>query len=199
MNKKLEKRALTVSFRAIDSDDGSKKLVGRAIVYNKESEDMGFTEIIKSGAATEALKKSDIRALFGHNSDTLLPLGRTSAGTLRTNETKDGVDVEIDPPDTQFARDLMVSIDRGDIQDMSFAFTVADDVWETKDGRDLRTITKMDELFDVSFVSFPAYSDTTAALRSLEQHKKTSANTGNNGANTDNVRSLKRKSLLQEI
>lgn len=167
---KKEKRVCKVNIR----ESGEKrKLTGVPIVYGKESDDIGFIEIIERGAAKEALEKSDIRALYGHNSDSLLPLGRTSAGTLRTTETKDGLEIEIDPPDTQFARDLSLAIERGDIQDMSFSFTVKDDKWETKDGRDYRTITKIEELFDVSFVSYPAYPDTSVAVRSLDKYKKT--------------------------
>lgn len=184
MKTKIEKRTCKVSLRAADGED--RKLTGMAIVYDKKSDDMGFVEIVKRGAATSALKKSDIRALYGHNSDSLLPLGRTSAGTLRAKETKAGVEIEIDPPDTQFARDLMTSIDRGDIQDMSFAFSVKDDIWETKDGKDIRTITKIDELFDVSFVSYPAYPDTTVALRNLEQHRNNAVTGDKNSVIAEN-------------
>jgi len=193
MKNKIEKRIFMVNFRSAGEGE-NRKLTGMAIVYNKKSDDMGFIEIVKRGAATEALKKSDIRALYGHNADSLLPLGRTSAGTLRAKETKAGVEIEIDPPDTQFARDLMTAIDRGDIQDMSFAFSVADDIWETKDGQDIRTITKIDELFDVSFVAYPAYPDTTVALRNLEQHRN-NAVTGDKNS----VTAAKCRSLLSEL
>ena len=162
---KKEKRTLKIEMRNAGE---SRKLVGTAIVYESESEDMGFIEIIERGAATEAIEKSDARALFGHNSDTLLPLGRMSAGTLDVIETRSGVDIEIDPPDTQFARDLAVAIERGDIQDMSFAFTVKDDSWETRNGKDYRVIKKFDELLDFSFVTYPAYADTSVALRNLK-------------------------------
>lgn len=172
MSKKIERRILKVSFRATKKDDGSTMFTGTPIVYGKDSEDMGFIERVATGAAKNALKTSDPRALYGHNSDSLLPLGRLSAGTLRAVDTKAGVEIEVDPPDTQFARDLAVSIERKDIQDMSFGFSVKDDIWETKDGKDYRTITKIDELFDFSFVAFPAYPDTTVALRSMAEYRK---------------------------
>ena len=187
MPKKIEKRVLRAQFRAKKREDGSTVLTGMPIVYNKRSEDLGgFVEIISPGAAALALKKSDIRALYGHNADSLLPLGRTSAGTLRAKETKNGVEIEIDPPDTQFANDLLTAIDRGDIQDMSFAFTVKDDTWETKDGQEVRTIHKIEELFDVSFVAFPAYSDTTVALRNLEQHRNNAVTGDKNSVIAEN-------------
>ena len=155
--KNKETRSVKVEMRKVGE---SRKLVGTAIVYESESEDMGFIEVIERGAATEAIEKSDARALYGHNSDTLLPLGRMSAGTLDVTETRSGVDVEIDLPDTTFANDLAIAVERGDIQDMSFAFTVADDAWETRDGKDYRIIKKFDEIFDFSYVAYPAYQDT---------------------------------------
>ena len=180
MKGKKEVRAGKIQFRVIEKDD-RKILTGTPIVYNKNSEDMGFIESIKPGASTEALKRSDPRLLYGHNSDTLLPLARKSAGTLKIVEDKSGVHIEADPPDTQFARDMITSIERGDIQDMSFGFTIKDDKWETKDGRDHRTITEFDEIFDFSFVAFPAYPDTTVAMRSLEQYKADDATVIRNG------------------
>jgi HK97 family phage prohead protease len=159
-----------VDFRAVGTGS-KKKLVGMPIVYGKESEDMGFIEVIQRGAARNALLTSDARALYGHNSDSLLPLGRMSAGTLRAIETERGVEIEIDPPDSQFCRDLALAIERGDIQDMSFAFSVAHDKWERRNGKDYRTITEIAELMDFSIVSYPAYSDTTVALRAMKQNK----------------------------
>jgi HK97 family phage prohead protease len=147
-----------------------RKLVGMPIVYNRESEDMGFIEIIKPGAAKRALERSDVRVIYNH-SDSLLPLGRMSAGTLRVIDTPEGVEIEVDPPDSQFGRDLMHAIERGDIQDMSFAFTVGSDQWETRNGKDYRIINEIGELFEFSYVIFPAYQDTTVALRSMGEYK----------------------------
>ncbi len=165
-----------VKFEVREMDDGEKKLIGTPIVYNKDSEDMGFIERISPGAATEALKKSDVRLLYGHNSDSLLPIARQSAGTLRATETKKGVDIEADPPKKNtFVDALIESIERGDVDDMSFGFTIAADEWKDLDtDHPIRTITKFERLYDFSYVTFPAYSDTTAgtdvrvAMRSLD-------------------------------
>lgn len=181
MKGNIEKRVLKINFEVRKNDDGTKKLVGMPIVYERDSEDFGwFIERIAKGAATEALKNSDVRLLYGHNADSLLPLGRTSAGTLRAIETDAGVEIEADPPDTQFAKDMIHSIERGDIQDMSFGFTVSDDEWSMKDGSELRTITKFKEIYDFSYVAFPAYPDTTAATRSFDLYKKNSVDSGVN-------------------
>ena len=172
-----EKRTVKVNVRAKVNEDGTRTLTGMPIVYEKKSEDLGFFETIKRGAAKNALGRSDVRVLYGHNSDTLLPLGRTAAGTARAVDTDDGVMMEVDLPDTQFSKDLQVSIDRGDVNQMSFAFDVLDDEWRTEGGRDHRDITEIGELYDFSVVVYPAYTDTKVALRSLEQHKRSGATT----------------------
>ncbi len=153
--------------------DGQEKISGHAAVFNSLSEDLGgFREIIVPGAFKEALGRSDIRALLNH--DPNFVLGRTKNGTLRLWEDEAGLAVEIDPPSTQWANDLLVSINRGDISQMSFAFRVADDKWETVDGANLRTILSFDEIFDVSPVTYPAYPETDVALRarSLNQLRR---------------------------
>ena len=168
---KKEIRSLAVEFRATKEEDGPMIIRGMPIVYNRDSEDLGFIERIAVGAAKDAIDKSDIRLLYGHNSDTLLPLARSTSGTLRSVETKDGVEMEAELPNTQFAQDIYESVSRGDISAMSFAFTVEDDEWQTRDGQEIRTVTKIAELFDYSLVTYPAYRDTTVALRSLEEYK----------------------------
>ncbi|MFA5160310.1 MAG: HK97 family phage prohead protease, partial [Candidatus Omnitrophota bacterium] len=114
-----EKRKAS-EIRSIETDDGKlRKIVGYAAVFEKPSEDMGFIEYVRKGAFKKALKRSDARALFNHDTDTL-PLGRQSAGTLKLKEDDTGLYYEITPPDTQGARDLMTSIDRGDIKEASY-------------------------------------------------------------------------------
>jgi len=158
--------------RAITSDDGKlRKIVGYAAVFDKPSEDMGFIEYVRKGAFKKALMRSDARALFNHDTDTL-PLGRQSAGTLLLKEDESGLYYEIIPPDTQAARDLMTSIDRGDIKESSYGFTVAVDEWDyTNPKVTKRTIIEIEEIYDVSPVVFAAFNDTTVALRKMEENK----------------------------
>jgi HK97 family phage prohead protease len=165
---KLERRCLPITeLRAIKSDDGI-KFEGYAAVFNKLSEDLhGFREKIKPGAFKIALKNSDTRALFNHDSNFVL--GRKSAGTLKLKEDKKGLYTEIDPPDTQWARDLAQSIERGDINQMSFGFMLEEDKWEETKNGIIRTLVKVKELADISPVTFPAYPDTTVALRSKDK------------------------------
>lgn len=162
---RVERRAWAVTELRVEGEDGERKIVGHAAVFDKLSVDLwGFRETIAPGAFKNAVK-GDVRALWNHDSNFIL--GRTTAGTLRLEEDRHGLAIEIDPPETQFARDLMVSIDRGDVTQMSFAFATVEDRWEKKGGENIRTLIEV-ELFDVSPVVYPAYPQTDVGLRSLE-------------------------------
>ena len=169
---KVERRIVPVSELRVKHGEGESRkstIEGYAAVAGKWSEDLGgFKERIKPGAFAAALKVSDARALFNHDSN--IVLGRQSAGTLRLSEDKNGLFMEVDPPDTQLVRDMVLTpIERGDITQQSFGFTVEDDEWteNRETGEATRTITRFREIFDVSPVTFPAYPDTDVALRSL--------------------------------
>jgi len=151
------------------ADNAIQKLVGYAARFASETVIAGlFREVIAAGAFGEALAKSDVRALFNHDANQL-PLGRTSAGTLRLTEDDRGLTYEVTLPDTTLARDLYASVKRGDVRESSFAFTVADEEWAYPKGElPLRTIRKVEELFDVSPVTWPAYDTTTVSARASE-------------------------------
>ena len=139
-------------------------LVGMAAVFDSPFEGFGFTEIIAPGAFTRALKeKQDVRALVNH--DPSLILGRTKADTLTLAETKEGLHAEIRVADTQTGRDTTESVRRGDLDGMSFGFSVVEEIWRTVDEVEIRRITDVD-LFDVSVVTFPAFEETSVGLRS---------------------------------
>lgn len=143
-------------------------MVGYAAVFGKESCDLGaFRETLSAGCFRNAISKCDVRALVNHDPNLLL--GRKSAGTLRLMEDDRGLRVEIDLPDTTVGRDTAESLRRGDLQGQSFSFTTPADgsgeSWDTESSPWLRTVRQIDELFDVGPVAFPAYEDTTAAMR----------------------------------
>lgn len=154
---------------------------GAPIVYSRHSEMIrdvfgSFRERFLAGAFGDYLRGNpDIRALVNHQDS--MVLGRTRAGTLRLADGPEQLGCEIDPPDTTYARDLMVSLRRGDINQMSFAFDCDDEEWGEGefDGEmcALRTV-KRAKLYEVSPVTFPAYPDTQVGLgerskRSLEK------------------------------
>ena len=159
--------------RANEEGD-SPKLVGLGAPYGVWSEDLGggfgkFRERFEAGAFRESVAADDIRALYNHESGQVL--GRVSAGTLRLNETERGIEYEIDLPDTSFARDLAVSVERKDVTGNSFGFTVpdpdTDQHWEERDGTIWRTITRA-KMLELGPQPFPAYPQTEVENRSLQ-------------------------------
>jgi len=157
----IERRYMPAELR-IEGDE-SPKITGYAAVFDVWTDIGGwFREKIAPGAFKSSLKKDDVRALLNHDSNFVL--GRNKAGTLRLAEDKKGLAVEIDPAPTTWANDLMISMKRGDVSQMSFGFTVnkAEDDYN-EDTRILRDVN----LFDVSIVTFPAYPTTSAEVRSL--------------------------------
>lgn len=145
------------------------QLVGYASVFNSLSEDLGgFKERIDPKAFNRTLGSGmDVRALVNH--DTTLVLGRRSNGTLTLAVDATGLKVSITPPKTSYANDLLELVGRGDVSQMSFGFMIASggEAWSNEDGLKVRTVTDLD-LLEVSVVSIPAYSDTTVALRNLQ-------------------------------
>jgi hypothetical protein len=163
-----EVRTFTDSeIRAITAEGDKPKIVGHAANFNSLSADLGgFREMIAPGAFTETLKTADVRALFNHDAN--IVLGRNKAGTLRMFEDGDGLAFEIDPPDTQLIRDMVISpISRGDVSQCSFGFRTIKDLWEKVNGEVVRTLLQV-ELFDVSPVTYPAYNSTDVAMRSMD-------------------------------
>ncbi len=146
------------------------RIVGHASVFGQEADIGGwFREKVAAGAFRRALAEDDVRALFNH--DPNIVLGRNRAGTLKLTEDEVGLAYDISPPDTLAARDLLTSIERGDVSQSSFGFRVLREEWDDRSDPPLRTILEV-ELFDVSPVTFPAYPTTDVAVRSLEAWRK---------------------------
>jgi len=169
----LERRFLVTSLRSKKVDGKPTSLEGYAANYNCFSDNLGgFKEKIAPGAFARAIKeKQDVRALFNHNPDVVF--GRTTAGTLELSEDKTGLHFSCNMPETQAARDLLTSVDRGDINQCSFGFRATEEKWEDSTEEDkgqgifqIRTLNDCD-LFDVSPVTYPAYTQTSCSVRDL--------------------------------
>ncbi len=159
----MERRIVTVNMEIRQDADEGAVITGYAARYNALSDDLGgFREIIRPGFF-EGVLSDDVRALFNHDSNYVL--GRTEAGTLELSDDVEGLTVAIRPPDTQWARDLITSMRRGDVNQMSFGFSVRTDAWKTIDGEARRELIKAERLYDVSVVTFPAYPQTSAEAR----------------------------------
>lgn len=145
---------------------------GYAVVFNSESEDLGFTEIIRPGAITdETIRKSDVFAKFNHDDNKILARCRHGVGSLSLALDERGLKYKFDCPHTAAGDELLEYLSRGDVFASSFAFSVDKAVgekWTKKNGRFYREINTISELYDVSPVFQPAYSETSCCKRFLE-------------------------------
>jgi HK97 family phage prohead protease len=141
----LERRCLPTAELRIDGDSASPKITGYAAVFDTWTDIGGwFKESIKRGAFAKTIKENDVRALLNH-------------------EDAKGLAIEIDPPSSVWASDLLVSMRRGDVNQMSFGFNVnKQEIDREENARTLEDVT----LFDVSVVTYPAYPTTSAEVRS---------------------------------
>lgn len=150
--------------------DSAPEIEGYAAVFNQLSADLGgFRERIEPGAFSRSLLDNDIRALWDHNSQYVI--GRNRANTLALEEDERGLSVKAQPPDTVWAGDLLKSMKRGDVNQMSFGFFVVRDEWMDEEGMLVRVLKEVD-LFDVSVVTYPAYPQTSAEARATVESRK---------------------------
>lgn len=153
----------------------SRTVEGYAVVFNSQSEDLGFYETINPAAITEeVLKRSDVFCLFNHDQDKVLARSKYGTGSLQLQLDEQGLKYTFTAPNTDLGDELLEYLRRGDIDSSSFAFTVSTDegseVWTTgTDGRQYREILKIDELHDVSPVWNPAYTSTSVSQRTLDK------------------------------
>lgn len=154
--------------RAVAGDDGAMIIEGYPIIYNVFAPLWGFREIIRPGAATAALERSDELVLWDHESSQ--PMARRSAGTLlEVREDDHGVFIRADVSKTRWGRDGYEAIATKHIDHMSFAFDVEEDRWlwegEGENRIETREILSFDTLYDYSPVSYPAYKETVVMAR----------------------------------
>ena len=151
-----------VEVRAIEvRAEENMTITGYASVYGDEYDLGYFTERVAPGAF-EGRLDDDVRLLINHEG---MPLARTTNGTLELTTDGRGLFYRAQLADTQEGRDLYKLIQRGDITQSSFAFTIDDDEW-TAD-RKLRTIKRVGRLYDVSPVTYPASPTTTVQARAM--------------------------------
>jgi len=173
----LVKRDFNADMSASTSEaDGAEVLGvrGHAAVFDQMtmigSRDYGFIEEISRDAFKDVLG-DDARFLLNHDG---IAMARVKNGTLRQSIDEVGLVTDADlNPKMQSARDLHAAIERGDIDQMSFAFTIEDDeVRMLPDdhaqfpGMPMRTIRKIGRLYDHSAVTYPAYEGADIGVRS---------------------------------
>lgn len=154
-----------LEFREAQSPGTIGTLAGYSARFNQLSVDLGgFRELVAPAAFKRSLAAPDcdVRMLVNH--DSRLVLGRQAAKTLTVREDDQGLFVECALPDTSYARDLAVAMKRGDVTGQSFGFFVVQDSWAAAEGQIVRTLRDVD-LVEASVATFPAYPQTSAAVR----------------------------------
>jgi HK97 family phage prohead protease len=173
MKKGMERRYVPARELRVEGDASEIRIAGYAAVTGAWSDNLGgFQEIIEAGAFGEAIGVSDVRLQFNHDGIALARCRMgASDGTMRIEEDDTGLhfDATMDGG-SPAVQTLASAIRRADVDQCSFSFLIAegDDRW-VDDGKVMkRTIVRVAELFDVGPVNFPAYPDTTVALRSRD-------------------------------
>lgn len=168
MNSKLEKRFRPLEVRARGEE---RKIEGYAVVFDTIGNPSPyFTETVAKGAFDKC-NFDDCICCFNHDRSKVV--ARVSAGNLELKIDEKGLFFVATIPNTQVGNDLLENIRVGNIQGCSFAFTISGEEWKwgKNNEPDHRTITAIDNLYDVSPVTDPAYADTTIAQRSIDQHR----------------------------
>lgn len=152
------------------SNDGSHIISGTAVVFDQPSEAMPFIEYV-SPLAFKNVDFSHVQLLYNHDFSSIL--ARVDAGTLNISVNAKGLNFTATLPDTQLGNDTFTNIQNGNLQGLSFGFTIADDSWGLdKDGNEVHTINQIDQLFELSLTPIPAYTETSVKIeRSLKQFR----------------------------
>jgi HK97 family phage prohead protease len=177
MPHELQRRSLPADEASIEvqtRDDGKQKIVGYGVVFYREGDRSteyelgpGLRERIMPVACDRAIREQhDVRGLLNHNPN--IVLGRTVSGTMQLTLDQKGMRYEIDPPDTQAARDTVVSLKRRDISGSSFGFTYTKGGYEFREEKDYDVLEVRDMiLHDTGPVTYPAYVAATSGVREM--------------------------------
>lgn len=173
MKDKVELRAFTFEVRAEQDEKHGNILTGRPIVYEQKTDLGWYDEIIERGALADTDLR-DVRFLVNHNTD-MIPLARSrnnnANSTMQMSIDDEGmaIRVDLDVESNSEAKNLYSAVERGDIDGMSFMFTVDGDKWDDIESEHpTRTITKIGKVMEVSAVTFPAYEQTSISARGLD-------------------------------
>lgn len=153
-----------------------RQVSGYAIVFDKWSDGLPFKEIIQRGAIDEnTIKESDVFAKLNHRDDVILARSKYGEGSLQLSIDKKGLKYSFSAPNTEWGETLLEHIRRGEIDQSSFAFTIADGgsvVKRNEDGELEHYITKIDKLYDISPVYQAAYSATNCENRNADEKEE---------------------------
>lgn len=171
-----QRRYVAIADAEVREEGGGLRFSGHAAVFDRKTyigpKPHGFWEKVRIGAFAKAVTDGDVRMLHNHNPDLILARStiKEGPGSLVLSEEKRGLMTKAEWAPTSYASDLAVNLRLGTVSQMSFSFipTPTGEIWtrDEKTGADMRELTEV-ELYDVSTVTFPAYADTDAAMRSI--------------------------------
>lgn len=171
----MDKEIRNISNQIKRSAEDSRLVEGVAIVFNSDSQDMGYIERISQNAITqETIDNSDIFAYLNHDSSRgVLARSRYGLGSLTLSLGEDGLHYSFEAPKTQLGDELLSYLSRGEINTSSFAFTLPKDGgdrwYRDENGVLRRDIMKIEKLYDISPVFEPAYLATSVSKRKLDE------------------------------
>ena len=175
MTNEVVKRSIDVADASVElrNDDGVKRIRGYASLFDTPSKNPLWNtgtgrvrEVIGRSAFNKTLQENQhIKALVNHNDDKVL--ASRSSGTLQLNNDEKGLYFEITPAEElrSYEKDLLISMERGDVTGCSFAFQPVKYHDEERSGENVRVIDEL-KLKEVSVVAFPAYGEAGADYRS---------------------------------
>ena len=173
VKEKADIRTIDNHIRATKNIANEHVIEGKAIVFNQQSEYMGFYEIIKP-EAVEGIDWSKTLLLYDHEFSNIL--ARVDAKNLTINVKGDGVYFQATLNDSTLANDVYNDIKSGNVKGCSFGFNIAKggDDWDfTDDGTPLHIVTKIENIPELSLTPIPAYTQTSASVvRHLENVKE---------------------------
>jgi len=187
-------------------NDGGKVIAGHAAVFNQQADICGlFGEEIENGAF-DGCDLTDVPLLANHDMRKT-PLARSrrnngnSTMTLSIDDVGLAINATLDTENNPESRAVYSAISRGDLSGMSFAFTVRDEEWTGLDSKyPIRRIKKIEKVYEVSAVTFPAYEQTDiyaraksaleSAREAVETAKEQAADAARNGLDIIRMRNI---------
>lgn len=169
MNTTQEIRSISNPELRVDKE--SRIVEGYGVVFESQSEDLGFYETIHRGAiTTDTINESDIFCRFNHDDNKILARSKNGKGSLCLEVDDRGVKYRFEAPKTALGDELLEYLERGDITASSFAFTIdptdkGAEKWSNRNGKLYRDIYKINRLYDVAPVFQPAYQATSCSKR----------------------------------
>ena len=174
MEKRNEFRSIRLETRVDEKQEGGKKLVlrGYPILFNTETKiyDFWYGEIQETilPTALEGTNLNDVYLVGGHQVTPEKVLARNNIN-MRMEVDETGLFFESELPNTQYARDIYNLVESGLVDGMSFGFTCSDEVNEATG---IRTITHIDELYEITITPFPAYKEASVIAQRQQADKE---------------------------